>query len=49
MFFTDYGILDPLFTHLWTLYMALLLMQVKAGFNTPIIQLHFTLNYTKVE
>ena len=34
---------DPLFTHLWTLSMAFVLMQVKTGFDTPIFNyiLHF--------
>ena len=27
---------DPLFTHLWALSMAFVLMQVKTGFDTPI-------------
>ena len=34
-FSRDYGISDPLFIHLWTLFTAFILMQVKAGLDTP--------------
>ena len=36
LFSNDYRISDPSFAHLWTLFMAFLLMQVKKGFDTPI-------------
>ena len=36
-FCVDYDISDPLFTHPWTLYTAFLLMLVKKGFDTPIL------------
>ena len=32
----NYDISDPLFTHLWVLSTAFVLMQVKTGFATPI-------------
>ena len=42
-FSLDYGISDPLFTHLWTLSTAFVLMQVKTGFNTHIF--HYILPF----
>ena len=37
MFFsTNYCISEPLFTHLWTLSIAFVLILGKTGFNTPI-------------
>ena len=35
-FSIDYGMSDPLFTHLWTLSTAFALLQVKTGFDTQI-------------
>ena len=36
-FSIDYDIPDPLLTYIWTLSTAFLFMQVKSGFDTPIL------------
>ena len=43
LFSIDYGMSDPLLTHLWTWSTAFVLMQLKTGFATPIFRLYFNL------